>query len=231
MRRVDLDLTDVGFGHFKNKFTGNVVVQMGRLLEYFGWSFVALMFFVGAAARFPKDARRQRCAGWSCACGSARFSACRSMALSEELGFAANQLHLLFIPIMTCYGLAYLLVQWNRLEIEYRLARIGFLTLLFLVCAVPDRLHLPHADHAHDSLAALCAALHFHSECVDEAERDHRVRHAVGGRVVCRSQIALGAGHAARLHRVQRLQHLRFSGERPLPHADQRQPEQALAIF
>src|SRR5205823_14597408 len=57
--------------------------------------------------------------------------------MNEELGMASNQLHLLFIPIMTCYGLAYLLVQWNRLEIEYWLARIGFITLVFLVSLVP----------------------------------------------------------------------------------------------
>jgi hypothetical protein len=38
---------------------------------------------------------------------------------------------------MTCYGLAFLLVQWNRLGIRFRFARIGFITLLFLLCAVP----------------------------------------------------------------------------------------------
>ncbi len=57
--------------------------------------------------------------------------------MREEQGMIANQLHLLFVPIMTCYGLAYLLVQWNRLEIEMRVARIAFLTLLFVICAWP----------------------------------------------------------------------------------------------
>ena len=57
--------------------------------------------------------------------------------ISEEQGVAANQLHLLFVPIMTCFGLAYLLVQWNRLEIENRLARIAFLALLFVLCGWP----------------------------------------------------------------------------------------------
>ena len=57
--------------------------------------------------------------------------------ISEEQGVAANQLHLLFVPIMTCFGLAYLLVQWNRLDIDIRIARIGFITLLFVLCALP----------------------------------------------------------------------------------------------
>jgi hypothetical protein len=57
--------------------------------------------------------------------------------ISEEQGVAANQLHILFIPIMTCFGLAYLLVQWNRLEITTRLARIGFITGIFVLCSIP----------------------------------------------------------------------------------------------
>jgi hypothetical protein len=57
--------------------------------------------------------------------------------ITEEQGVAANQLHLLFIPIMTCFGLAYLLVQWNRLDIDIRVARIGFITLLFILCSLP----------------------------------------------------------------------------------------------
>jgi len=38
---------------------------------------------------------------------------------------------------MTCYGLAYLLVQWNRLGIDIRLARIAFISGLFLICGFP----------------------------------------------------------------------------------------------
>ena len=34
--------------------------------------------------------------------------------IHEEQDVAANQLHLLFVPLMTCYGLAFLLVLWNR---------------------------------------------------------------------------------------------------------------------
>jgi len=57
--------------------------------------------------------------------------------VEEEQGVAANHLHLLFLPIMTCFGLAFLLVQWNRLGITGRLPRLGFLTLLFVLCVWP----------------------------------------------------------------------------------------------
>jgi hypothetical protein len=57
--------------------------------------------------------------------------------MSEEQGFSANQFHLLFIPIMACYGFAFLLVQWNRLNIEIPFSRAGFIGLLFLLSTYP----------------------------------------------------------------------------------------------
>jgi 4-amino-4-deoxy-L-arabinose transferase-like glycosyltransferase len=136
MRKVDLDLAEVGPGHFRNKITANLQSQLGRIVEYLGWSVVALMFFGGLlhAYRRPETAvlRWLILAMWAGAVlGMAIYG------INEEQGVAANQLHLLFIPVMTCYGLAFLLVQWNRLEITFRLARIGFLTLLFVLCGLP----------------------------------------------------------------------------------------------
>jgi hypothetical protein len=57
--------------------------------------------------------------------------------INDEQGVAANQLHLIFVPVMTCYGLAYLLVQWNRLALDIPFARAGFIALLYLLCAMP----------------------------------------------------------------------------------------------
>jgi hypothetical protein len=57
--------------------------------------------------------------------------------LTDEQGVSANQLHLLFIPLMTCYGLAWLLVQWNRLGLELRWTRVAFIALLFFLCGFP----------------------------------------------------------------------------------------------
>lgn len=136
MRRVDLDLTDVGPGHFRSKITGNLIGQMGRIFEHLGWSVVALMFFAGLLHLFRR--RETAVLRWMVlAMWSGAVLGMSIYGLREEQGVAANQLHLLFIPIMTCYGLAYLLVQWNRLEIDIRLARIGFITLLFVLCAIP----------------------------------------------------------------------------------------------
>lgn len=136
MRHNDLDLSAARPGAFRDKVATNVIGQTGRIFEYLGWSMVALTFFVALTHTFrrPETAmfRWMVLAMWAGAVvGMAVFG------LSEEQGVAANQLHLLFVPIMTCYGLAFLLVQWNRTGIELRFARLGFITVLFLACAAP----------------------------------------------------------------------------------------------
>ncbi|MGZ5020571.1 MAG: ArnT family glycosyltransferase, partial [Chthoniobacterales bacterium] len=136
MRRVDLDLGDSVYGTFKNKLINNATEQLGHIFGYLGWSFVALMFFVGLLHVFKKpETAALRWLVLSMWAGA--FLGMAVYGINDELGVAANQLHLLFVPIMACYGLAYLLVQWNRLEIEYWLARISFITLVFIVSLVP----------------------------------------------------------------------------------------------
>lgn len=136
MRRVNLDMEGIGPGHFRNKIANNLESQLSRILGYLGWSVVACMFFASLLHVFKRPEtstmRWLVLVMWlGAVLGMTIYG------LKEEQGVAANQLHLLFIPIMTCFGLAYLLVQWNRLDIDIRLARIGFITLLFVLCALP----------------------------------------------------------------------------------------------
>ena len=136
MRRVNLDLEGVVPGAFRNNIVANLMSQASHGFEYLGLSIVAVMFFVALLHPFkrPESAmfRWMLLAMWGGAVlGMAVYG------INEELGVAANQLHLIFIPLMTCYGLAYLLVQWNRLGIGFRFARAGFIALLYLICASP----------------------------------------------------------------------------------------------
>jgi hypothetical protein len=142
MRRMNLDMSEVGLGAFRNKMVGNLIGQAGHIFEYFGLSIVAVMFFAGLLHAFkrPETAtlRWMLLAMWGGAVlGMALYG------INAELGVAANQLHLIFIPMMTCYGLAYLLVQWNRLNIGVPFARTGFLALIYLFCTVPMILGSP----------------------------------------------------------------------------------------
>ena len=136
MRRLDVDAGTTLLGSFRNKITTNLVSQTAHLFEYFALSVVALIFFVSLLHAFKKTEtaaiRWMILAMWGGAVlGMAMYG------ISEEQGVAANQLHLIFVPLMTCYGLAYLLVQWNRLSLNIPFARAGFIALLYLLCALP----------------------------------------------------------------------------------------------
>src|SRR5205807_5338706 len=142
MRRLGLDRSPVVPGAFRNNITTNLIGQAGHIFEYLGLSIVAVMFFASLLHTFKRREiailRWMILAMWGGAVlGMALYG------INEELGVASNQLHLIFVPLMTCYGLAYLLVQWNRLGIDIRLARIGFITLLFLLCATPMVFKMP----------------------------------------------------------------------------------------
>ena len=50
---------------------------------------------------------------------------------------SVNQLHILFLPVMIFYGLAFLLVLYSRLGFEQPLLRGAFITALYLTAAVP----------------------------------------------------------------------------------------------
>ena len=136
MRHVGLDLKGIGPGYFRDRATVEFIRQFGRLFEYLGWSVVAPLFFVSLVHRFKRpETAALRWLILSMWAGAVLGMTIYGM--HEEQDVTANQLHLLFIPIMTCYGFAFLLVLWSRLEIDLDLARIGFLALLFLLCGWP----------------------------------------------------------------------------------------------
>jgi len=136
MRQLSIDLQGMNLGSWRNKFTSNFTQQTGQLFRHFGWNPIALCFFPAVLHRFrrslPAMIRFVVLAMWLGAVAGMTV-----YGIDEELGVGANQLHLLFVPIMTSFGLAYLLVQWSRLEISSRLARLGFFALLFLLCGWP----------------------------------------------------------------------------------------------
>jgi hypothetical protein len=136
MRRINVDFEGVGPGALRDKLLANLVTQSGHIFQYFGLSVVAVMFFAALLYRFKRPEtviiRWMLLTMWGGAVlGMAVYG------INEEQSLAANQLHPIFMPLMTCYGLAYLLVQWRRLGIELRLARMAFVTLLYFLCAGP----------------------------------------------------------------------------------------------
>jgi hypothetical protein len=113
MRRFDIDFTGVTGNYFAENFRANLTSQINRLIEYMGWSPVALVALVSVLHPFRRPVtasfRWLLFAMWGFAvCGMAIFG------MKEEHSIAANQFHLLFLPLFICYGMAYVLVQWDR---------------------------------------------------------------------------------------------------------------------
>jgi len=136
MRHVAADVHGMGLVALRDKFVTNLFAQSGQILAYFGFSIVAIMFFPALLHRFKRSEtetmRWMVLAMWvGAVLGMATYG------IHPEQGVAANQLYLLFVPIMTCYGLAFLLVQWRRLGIELRIVRHAFVALLYLICVTP----------------------------------------------------------------------------------------------
>jgi hypothetical protein len=113
MRRFEIDLGSTSGNYFAENFRLNLTAQINRLIEYTGWSCVAPMALVSVLHPFRRPItatfRWLMFAMWgSAVCGMAIFG------MKEEQSLAANQFYLLFVPLFICYGMAYILVQWDR---------------------------------------------------------------------------------------------------------------------
>ncbi len=133
MRSTDVPLSGVSPTVFRNKFQGQILYQLDNIYDFLGSSLLAPVFFIALLPLFkrPETAHFRWCvlSMWLFAVfGMAVFG-------MPEAGtnMRANDLHVLFIPVMIAYGLAFVLVMWSRLEIHIRLVRVAFLGMLFVV--------------------------------------------------------------------------------------------------
>ncbi|MDB6149437.1 MAG: hypothetical protein JWQ44_885 [Chthoniobacter sp.] len=136
MRSMEVSLAGVSPRVFRKKVQVQTLGQFDNLYRLLGSVVVAPIFFVALMHLFkrPETAVFRWCIllMWLAAVlGMSVFG------FGEGSGLAANDLHVLFIPLMSFYGLAFLLVMWSRLEMNIRLVRLGFLTLVFIISALP----------------------------------------------------------------------------------------------
>jgi hypothetical protein len=139
VRSLEPDFSDLFYG-FKMKVRTGIVDQMGALFSYLGLNLAALAFFGSLFHPFKSPT-------------AARFRWCiLAMWVAAVLGMAAYgpitnavsdpQLHSVFIPLMIFYGLAFLLVLWNRLGFQHSLFRLIFNAVIVILAAIPMLLTL-----------------------------------------------------------------------------------------
>lgn len=129
--------TNTGFalgGGMATKFRSGLIDQAGHLWEYLGLNIVAIPALLCLLHPF----RNPSSSLWRW------VVALMWMGISIGLSFfgvkeavSGNQLHIIFLPVFVLYGLAFLMVLWNRLNIQLPALRIVFLSFLFLLAATP----------------------------------------------------------------------------------------------
>ncbi len=136
MRSMNLSLAGVTPRSFGYKIRDRVMTQVQDAFVLLGTLVLAPVFFISLLHLFknPVTATFRWCLLPAWLFGVLGMSI---FAFTEEDGVKANDLHVLFIPAMTFYGLAFVLVLWSRLELNYRLIRIAFTVLLFIVSTLP----------------------------------------------------------------------------------------------
>jgi len=118
-------------------------IQVIDLLPFLGGILAAPLFFVALLHRF----KRATIAGYRWMILLMWVMATIGMAIYgvSSKDQHANQVHILFAPVMTAYGLALLAVLWSRLDLREGGAVLanGYLILVVLISASPLLLDLP----------------------------------------------------------------------------------------
>ena len=126
-------------GGMATKFRSGIMDQAAHLWEYFGLNLAVIAFVVSVLHPF----RSSFASLWRWIILLMWVGAIIGMTLFGVSGaVSGNQLHAVFLPTFIIYGLAFVLVLWNRLEISFKPLRIAFLTLIFFISGTPMLLTL-----------------------------------------------------------------------------------------
>ena len=120
--------------HPFNRLKNAVFAQSEKIFSFLGMNIVAVAFFISLLHRFksPATSAFRLCVVlmW--------LGAFVGMGLCGVDGVvSSNQFHVLFIPLFVFFGLAFLIVLWNRLEVAIPAMRSVFLGVVVFLCALP----------------------------------------------------------------------------------------------
>lgn len=132
MRNLNPDMN--AFAAVRGKMRAGFTGQFESLFSYLGFNPASAAFFFAMLHVFRRPATNML--RWGVAL--MWLGAAVGMALFAPQGaVSANQLHMLFVPIFAAYGMAFLLVLWNRLEIQYEPVRKFFIGAICAIAGLP----------------------------------------------------------------------------------------------
>ncbi|HEY0792546.1 MAG TPA: hypothetical protein VGD78_15890 [Chthoniobacterales bacterium] len=140
MRRPVPDFSALNLSALRQRVLGSLVAQLQGLTTLLGGVLVAPLFFLALLHRF----KRPETEAFKWALGLMWLATFLGTVLSgmESRWLDPNQLHLLFGPAMSLYGLAFTLVTLSRLYAEARSVRVLLIVAIGLITAVPAALGL-----------------------------------------------------------------------------------------
>jgi len=131
MRSQDLSLSGLSLGGAKERIQNGFIDQTSQIYSILGQNCVAPVFFVALLYIFK---RRE----------ASDFRWCVFvMWLFAFLGMClvglnnSNNLFILFVPMLTLYGFAYVMMLWARLEINIPLLRYAFIIFIYIFSGIP----------------------------------------------------------------------------------------------
>ena len=143
LRSLDGGGASLRVADFIKKVSLLSLAQISEMMTYLGGIIAAPLFFVALIHQFKREGIRNfRWAVLLVWVAAVFGMACFGL---PEKQADSNQLHLLFIPLMTGYGLALLTVLWSRLRLNPMLpmANNGAFLIVLLLSALPFALNLP----------------------------------------------------------------------------------------
>jgi hypothetical protein len=135
MRSKEAVWTGVSPSFFVHKIQDQILWQIGNLPLQHGYSVMAPVFLLALLHRF----KRPQTGNFRWCVLLMYLFALAGMIVTglDDQPVKANDLHVLFIPALAFYGMAFLLVLWSRLEINVNVLRYAFIGLLFLLSGIP----------------------------------------------------------------------------------------------
>lgn len=135
MRQLNKPYTPIEPLHRRAKTQGQIEMQSGQILRHMGGIVAAPIFFLALLHIF----KRREVTSFRWGIFWMWLFAMLGMAYLGLDGTAhhASDIHLLFIPFMTFYGLGLILMMWSRLEINVRLLNIMLAAIPFLLSVMP----------------------------------------------------------------------------------------------